>query len=138
MVGGDAVGHFLQEHGLAGSRRGYDEHTLSLADRRDQVDDPHVHFFRSSFQNKAIVRVEGGQILKVGAVGDLLRLLQVDRLDTQQGEIALGFLGRPDLAGHNVSVAQPEAAYLRRADVNIIGAGQVVVFGAAEEPEAIR
>ena len=42
VVLADRVGDLLQQHRLAGARRGDDQHALAVADRRDQVDDPHV------------------------------------------------------------------------------------------------
>ena len=71
-------------------------------------------------------------------VGDALGVFTVDRLDAQQGEIALRLLGRTNLPLHHVTVAQAEAANLAGADVNVVGAGKIVVFGAAQESEAIR
>ncbi len=45
MILGDGVGDLLQEDGFAGARRGDDQHALALADRRHQIDDPHVQVF---------------------------------------------------------------------------------------------
>ena len=66
-----------------------------------------------------------------------VRILVVDRFDAQQGEVALVFLRRADLAGDRGAGPQAEAADLARRDVDVVGAGQVVVVGAAEEAEAV-
>ena len=63
--------------------------------------------------------------------------LEVDLVDLQQREVALAFLGRPDLTHHRVARAQVEAADLRRRDVDVVGAGEVVLVGRAQEPEAV-
>ena len=63
--------------------------------------------------------------------------LVVDRLDPEQGEVPLVLLGRADLAGDRVAGPQAEPADLAGRDVDVVGAGQVVVVRAAEEPEAV-
>ena len=67
----------------------------------------------------------------------MVGVLIVDRLDAQQGEIALVLLGRADLPRHRGPGAQAEAANLARRDVDVVRAGQVVVIGAAQEAEAV-
>ena len=70
-------------------------------------------------------------------LGQQVGVLVVDRLDAQQGEVALVFLGRADLARDGRPGLQPEAANLAGRDVDVVGAGEVVVVGAAEEAEAV-
>ncbi len=64
-------------------------------------------------------------------------MLEVDRLDLQEGEVALALLGRADLALDRITRAQVESADLRRRHVDVVGAGQVVVVGRAQEAEAV-
>ena len=68
---------------------------------------------------------------------DLLGRLEVDRLDLEQREVALALLGRPDLARIDVAGAQVEAPDLRGRDVDVVGAGEVVLVGRAQEAEAV-
>ena len=82
-------------------------------------------------------RVERRQVVEEGLVARLLGRLEVDRLDLEQGEVALGVLGRPHLAGDGVAGAQVEAPDLGRRDVDVVGARQVVVVGRAQEAEAV-
>ena len=64
-------------------------------------------------------------------------IVVIDGLDAQQGEVAFVLLGRPDLPGHDGPGAQAEPANLARRDVDVVGAGQVIVIGAAQEAEAV-
>ena len=84
-----------------------------------------------------LVGVQRRQFVEGDLVGQQVRVLVVDRLDPQQGEVALVLLGRADLAGNGRPGPQAEAANLAGRDVNVVGAGEVVVVGAAEEAEAV-
>ena len=55
----------------------------------------------------------------------------------KQREVALVFLGRPDLARDDGAGLEPEAANLAGRDIDVVGAGEVVVVGAAQEAEAV-
>src|SRR5947199_446 len=68
----------------------------------------------------------------------LVGILVVDRLDAEEGEVPLVLLRRADLAGDHGPGAQAEPADLARRDVDVVRAGEVVVIGAAQEPEAVR
>ena len=70
-------------------------------------------------------------------VPDLLRILEIDGVDLEQGEIALAFLGAADRAVHRVAGAQAEFADLRGRHVDVVGSGQVVRIGRAQEAEAV-
>ena len=104
---------------------------------RHQIDDPHVQFFRIDLQDQPAVGMQRREVFEVAGVGDALGIFAVDGFDAEQREVSLAFLGRTDLPLHHVAVAQPESANLRRADVNVIRAGKIVVFRAAQEAEAV-
>jgi hypothetical protein len=70
-------------------------------------------------------------------VPGLFRGLEVDRVDLQQGEIALALLRRPDRSLDGVAGAQAEAADLARRDIDVVGPRQVVRFRRAQEAEAV-
>src|SRR5690606_25239359 len=72
-----------------------------------------------------------------GLVLRRLDRLAVDGVDDVQREVALAVLGPADAAGDVVAGAQVEAADLRRADVGVVGAGQVRSLGRAQEAEAV-
>src|SRR5262249_25601156 len=77
------------------------------------------------------------QVFEAGDPGALVRVLVVHQLDLHQREVVLVFDRQPDRAFHHQSRAQTHTADLRRRDVNVFGAGEVVVRLAAEEPVAV-
>ena len=88
-------------------------------------------------EDEALLRIERREVLEEQLVARLLGRFEVDRFDLDQREVALPFLGRPDLPRDGVAGLQVELADLRRGDVDVVGARQVVVVGRAEEPEAV-
>ena len=86
---------------------------------------------------EALLGVERRQVVEVHLVAEVLRRVEVDVVELEQGEIALTVAGRPDLALQRVASAEPEAADLARAHVNVVGAGQVVGLRRAQEAEAV-
>ena len=132
-----ALGHLLQQDRLAGPRRADDQAALAEADRHDQVDDAHVDFVGGRLQHDPLVGMQRRQVVEEDLLGEQVRIVAVDRLDAQQGEVALVFLRRANLAGDRGAGAQAEAANLAGRDVDVVGAGEVVVVGAAEEAEAV-
>ena len=64
VVGGDGVGDVLQQHGLAGARRGDDEAALALADGREQIDDARRHVRLIVLEVQPLVRVERRQVVE--------------------------------------------------------------------------
>ena len=77
------------------------------------------------------------QIVEENFVGQLVRIVAVDRFDAQQCEVSFVFFRRANLAGHGRAGAQTEAANLAGRYVNIVGAGKIVVIGTAQEAEAV-
>jgi hypothetical protein len=86
----------------------------------------------------ALVGIERREVVEEDlALARAFGLLEVDRLDLEQREVALAVLGRADLPGDGVAGAQVEAADLRGRDVDVVGPGQIVVVGRAQEAEAV-
>ena len=137
MVGGDGVGDGLQEHRFAGAGRGDDQAALPFADGREQIHDAAREVVLDGFELHALVGIERREVVEEDLVARFLGRLEVDGVNLDESEIALAFLGRADLAGDGVAGAQVEAADLRGRDVDVIGAGQIVVLGGAQEAEAI-
>ena len=134
---GDAVGDVLQQHRLAGARRRDDQAALPLADRHHQVHDARRQVVGRGLELDALLRVERRQVLEEHPLADAIGRLEVDRLDLDQREVALALLRLPDLAADRVAGLQVELANLRGGDVDVVGTGQVVVVGRAEEAEAV-
>ena len=140
MVGGDRGGDVLQQHRLAGLRRGDDQAALALADRRDQIDGARGQVLGgavAALELQALGRVKGRQVLEQHLVARAVRRVEIDLADLQQREVALTVLGRTDQAGDRIAGAQVEAADLARADVDVVGAGQVGAVGRAQEAKAV-
>ena len=137
MVLRDRLRDALQQHRLAGARRRDDQAALALADRRHQVEHASREQIGRRFEDEPLLRIERRQVLEEQLVARLVGRLEVDRFDLDQREVPLPFLGRPDLARDGVAGLQVELADLRRRDVDVVGARQVVVVGGAEEAEAV-
>ncbi len=94
-------------------------------------------FSAFGLERDALERIERREVLEEQLVAGLVGGLEVDRFDLDQREVALAFLRRPDLTGDGVAGLQVELANLRRRNVDVVRAGQVVVVGRAEEPESV-
>src|SRR5205807_882571 len=133
-------GDILQQHRLAGLRRGDDQAALALANRRDQVDGARGQILGgavAAFELQTLGRMERRQVLEQHLVARALGRIEVDLADLQQREIALAVLRRADQAGDGVAGAQVEAADLAGAHVNVVGTGEVGTVGGAQEAEAV-
>src|ERR1700730_12994629 len=78
------------------------------------------------------------QVVERHALCQRVRILTVDGLDPQQGEVALIFFWGTDLSGYRRPGPQAEPADLAGADVNVVPARQIVIVGAAEEAKTVR
>ena len=140
MVVLDGLRDGLQDHGFAGLGRRYDETALAFTDGRHQVDDPGGQVLGAAvthLQLQALLREQRCQVLEDDLVARLFRRFKVDLVDFEQREVALAFLGGPDLAGDIVAGAQVKASYLAGRDVDIIGAGQVGTVCGTQKPESV-
>ncbi len=138
MIGGDRVGDILQEHGLAGPRRRDDETALALTDRRGNIHHPHRQIVRRTFQIEALLRVQGGEVVKEGLFAGHGRIFEVDLGDLEEGKVAFPLLRRTNLSGDGVTGAQVKTTNLRRRDINIVRAGEVIRIGSTKKAEAVR
>ena len=84
-----------------------------------------------------LVGIERRQVVEVDLVARLVRVLEIDRVDLEQREIALAFLRAADLAFDRVAGPQREAPDLRRRHVDVVGAGEIVGVRRAQEAEAV-
>ncbi len=137
VIGSDGVRDGLQQHGLAGARRGDDQAALAFADRREQVHHPSGEVIARGFELEPLIGIERGEVVEEYLVAGFFGRLEIDGVDFDQGKIAFALLGGANLAGDGVAGAQVEAANLRGRDVDVVGAWQIVVLGSAEEAEAV-
>ena len=82
--------------------------------------------------------IQRRQVIEKYLVASLVRVLEVDGFNLDQGKVTLSIFWRTYLSGYGVTGAQIELADLRRRDVDIIRARQIVVVGGTEESETIR
>ena len=89
------------------------------------------------FELEPLVGIERRQVVEEDLVARFLRRFEVDGVDLDEREIAFAFLGRADLAGDGIAGAQIEAADLRRRNIHVVRAGQIIVLGRAQEAETV-
>ncbi len=141
MIVRDRVGDVLQQHGLAGARRRHDQRALAFADRRNDVDDAGREILLGrilEFHLQPLIGIERRQIVEIDLVAGFLGVLEIQRVDLEECEIALALFGAANMAVDGVAGAQSEAADLRGRDVNIVRPRQVIRFRRAQEAEAVR
>src|ERR1041384_6771365 len=139
MVGSDRVGDVLKDNGLTGARLRHDQPALTLAKWGHDVDYAARQIFVGRLLDlhlQPLVGIERRQIVEMDLVALLVGILEIDGVDLEQGEIALAFFRASDLAFDRVAGPQAEAPDLRRRDVDIVGAGEIIRVWRAEEAEA--
>ena len=127
----------LQQHRLAGARRSDDQAALAFADRGKQVHHPAADVLADGLQLDALLRIQRRQVVEQNLVARFFGRLEVDRFDLDQREVLLAFVRRTHLAADRVAGLQIELADLRRRNINVVGAGQVVVIRGAEKAVAV-
>src|SRR5690606_14733629 len=140
VVAGDVAGDVLQHDGLARFRRGDDQAALALADRCAEVDHAAGEVLGGAvagFHLQALVGEQRREVLEQDLVLRVLRPIVVDRVDLEQGEVALTFLRRTNLADDAVAGAQVETADLAGRYVDVVRAGQVGRIRGAQEAETV-
>ena len=106
VVSGDRVGDVLQDRRLTSLRRGDNQRALPLTNRHDQVDHAGGEDLRLGLQAEALVRVQRGELVELGALLRLLRGHPVDGVDADELVVALA------VAAVAVGVALPVLANL--------------------------
>jgi hypothetical protein len=114
VVRRDRVGDGLEHHRLAGTRRGHDHAPLALADRAEQIHHAGREVLGVVLEPEPLHRIERREVVEEDLLARLLRRLEVDRLDLEQGEVALGVLRRPHLSGNGVAGTEIESPDLGR------------------------
>ena len=130
----------LQENRLAGSRRRDDQTALTFAERSDQIDHAGRKVLRRRIVRlhlQPLVRIKRCQIVEMDLVADFLRVFEVDRIDLQQREIAFAFLRTADRPFDRIAGLQRKPPDLRRRNVDIVRAWQIVRVGGPQKTKAI-
>ncbi len=131
-----AAAIFCSEHGLADLRLRDDEAALALADGREEVEDAPGDLRRRRFEAQPLGREVGRQVLERRPLLHLLGRLPGDGADVGEGEEALVLARRAHVGLDGVAEAEGVGLDLLGGDEDVVGRGQVVVLGAAEEAVA--
>ena len=70
-------------------------------------------------------------------MADLFRVVEIDRVDLEQREIALAFLRAADRSLDRIAGLQRKAPDLRGRDVDVVRTRQIIGVGRAEEAETV-
>ena len=140
MIGRDRMRDVLHQHGLAGARRRHDQGALALADRGDDVDNPCRKVLSGGvfeLEPEALIGKQRRQIVEIDLVLGLFRVLEIQRVDLQQREIAFAFFRAADMAFDGIAGAKPEAADLRGRDVDIVRSRQIIGVRRAQKSKTV-
>ncbi len=137
MIRSDGVGQVLQQHGLAGTRRGDDQAALAFAHGRQQIHDSGAGIFARDFELQPLLRIKRSQVVEENLVARFFGRFEVNGFDLHQREVFFALMRRTNLAADGIAGLQIEFADLRRRHVNVVRTRQVVVIGRAEESVAI-
>src|SRR5262245_24917988 len=140
VIGRDRMGDVLENDRLAGTRLRHDQTALAFAERGHDVDDASRQIFVGRLFDlhlQPLIRVERRQIVEMDLVALLFGVLEIDGVDLEQRVIALAVFRAPDLAFDGIAGAETEAPDLRRRHVDVVGAGEIVRVGRAEEADAV-
>ncbi len=110
---------------------------LAFTDGAEEIEDAAGEIVLVGFHLQAALGIERREIVEEDFVAGDFGVFKVNGFDFDESEVALAVLGRTHLAGDGVAGAQVKFADLRRGDVDVVGAGEVVVFRGAEEAEAV-
>src|SRR6185436_18996063 len=135
MVLGYGVCNSLQQHRLARSRRGYNQSALAFSQWCYHVDYSGRKVFLSDLHLQHLVWIQRSKIVEEDLLAGLIGRLEIDRLNLDQGEIALAFFRRTNLSADRIAGAQIKFPYLRGRHINVVRARKIVVFGCAQETE---
>src|SRR5690606_22641526 len=91
----------------------------------------------TQFQHQALVREQRGKVFKQNFVFGAFRLVAVNFVNFQQGNIAFAFFGRAAFTADFIALAQVKAADLTGGYIDIVRAGEVRTVRAAQETKTI-
>ena len=92
----------------------------------------------SVLQLQPLGGIQRREVVEEDFVSGLVRVLEVDGFDFDQGEVAFSILRRTHLSRHRVARAQVEFTNLRGRDVDVVRAWQIVVVRGSEKSETVR
>ena len=128
VVVGDAVGQLFHQLRFTRSRRCDDQSPLPFADGGEKIQHAPGELGGMVLQLQALLGIERREVVEERPVFALGNRHVVDRLDLQQGVVALLLLGRAHLTRDHVAASQGELSDLGAGDVGVVaGVGEVAV-----------
>ena len=107
---------------------------------RDDVDNPCRKVLSGrvfELEPEPLIGKQRRQIVEIDLVLGLFRVLEIQRVDLEQREIAFAFLRAADVAFDGVAGAKPEAADLRRRDIDVVRSRQIIGVRRAQKSETV-
>jgi len=141
MVARDGVCDVLHHDGLAALGAGDQQAALSLADRRDDVDDPAGDVFLAAdvtLKLDMLGRMQWRQIFEQYLVLRRLGDFAVYPVNLDQRKVAFTILRRPYFSLDRVAGVQVEAPDLAWTDIDVVSAGEIGRVGRTQEAEPVR
>ena len=143
MIVGDRIGHILQQHRLTGLGLSYDQTTLPLADRGEEVDyarrRPVIDVGRSGYlELEFLCREDREQVVEGNPVANLLRLTSIQSDEFLHGEELILTLRCGDDRLDHIAGLETIVLDLALCHVDIVRRGEVVVVCGADESVAVR
>lgn len=139
MIGGYGMGNVLQHDRFTGARRRDNKAALSLALRRNQINNAGgiVLFAANDVKIEFFGRIKRRKVVKIDTQLGFFRIFKINRINFGQGKITFVVFWTADFALYGIAGAQAEFFDLRRRNVNVIGTGQIVGFGRAQKTETV-
>src|SRR5690554_362490 len=140
MIARNRLRNALHQQGFTSLRWRYNQTTLTLTDRCNQIQHTGRQVFRAAvacFKRHALIGKQRSQVFKQDFVAGVIRLVEVNLCDFQQGKIALAVFRRANLASNRITGTQVKPANLAGGNVNVVWPGQVGGVCGAEEAETI-
>ena len=106
VVNRDRLADLLEDRGLAGLGRGHDQATLTLADRRHDVDGATGNGVLAVLHAQRLVGIDRGEVAELGAVANLLGVQTVDGRDFGEAGALVAAARRTQRALDDVARAQ--------------------------------
>ena len=129
MVGGYGVGYILHEDGLTSLGLRYDERTLTLTYRGEEV-----HYSRGyvvggflSTEIEFLVWEEWGEVLESYTVAYLSGVSAIYLVYACEREVLLTIVWRTHMALHHITCFQTVAFHLLHGHIHVIGRREIVV-----------
>ena len=129
----------FEKEGLTCFRGSYDEPALAFSYGREHIYHPCRQCAgTAACEVEFLVGEEGSEVLECHAVADKFQRAAVHAAYAGERIVFVVFARGTDICFHNVAGAQPERFNLLVGDIYIVGRGQIVEVGRAEESVSFR